>query len=73
MSLDLTGATLAKQLVQALNIPEPPINPTPAQQSAYEAAVAAQLSAWTTISSQILTYLKQNTVVAVGSNTGTIS
>lgn len=69
MSLDLSGQTLAQQIVTALNLPPPPVNPTPEQEAAYQTAVAAQLTTWTTICQQFMIYLVNNanlTVPAAG-------
>lgn len=63
MALDLSGAALGSLIAQALALPTPPVNPTPAQEAIYTAAVAAQLKTWTTVSKVILTYITTNAVV----------
>ena len=63
MSMDLTGATLADLIVQALNLPPPPTNPTPAQQAQYLDQVQKQKETWTTICNQLLTYIANNATV----------
>ena len=80
MTMDLTGVTLAKEIVIALNIPAPPTNPTSDQEAAYQSAVQAQIATWTTICNQMLTYISANAVVStpnittgVDTGTGTIS
>ena len=63
MPLDVSGSALGALIANALALPEPPVNPTPAQTAAYLAAKAQQVIDWTTISQQILSYLVANTVV----------
>jgi hypothetical protein len=66
--MDLTGKTLANLIVNALlaqGIPTPPTNPTPDQEAAYQAVLAAQTTTWTTICENILTYVNQNATLDI--------
>ena len=78
MTIQQSGIILANQIVDALNLPAPPTNPTPDQQNAYLTARQAQIDVWTVICNKMLTYLVQNTVVSTidnnpvsGGDTGT--
>lgn len=64
MALDISGTALGTLIATALALPTPPIDPLPEQLVAYNAAVAANLTTWITISQQILTYITTNAVVA---------
>lgn len=63
MPLDQSGTTLGLLIANALGLPDPPVNPTPAQQASYLAAKAAQIENWTIVSQTILTYIASNAIV----------
>jgi hypothetical protein len=65
MTIDASGVTLANITVPELNLPPPPVNPTPEQAAQYVSTVQAQVDTWTKIWNSLFQYMISQAVVTV--------